>query len=235
MLGECIHTIANSHGLAISLFLGGLMGGFTHCAGMCSPFVLAQTGPDFSLKRAQERLLLPYHLGRMTTYISLAVLVSGFINIAFLFSDMKSLIAVPLLMTASLIFLISAFPSLSSAFPWIGRIQIGIPFSLLRKPITKLISSQSVLGRYMLGILLGFMPCGLVAAALMAASTASSIPESALAMAAFTMGTMPALILVSFGGSALKQRFPKTAQRFSQGAMAISSLWLFALAGTMIF
>ncbi|MFN8928129.1 MAG: sulfite exporter TauE/SafE family protein, partial [Rhodospirillales bacterium] len=35
---------AVSLGLPLTLLLAGLVGGATHCAGMCGPFVLAQVG-----------------------------------------------------------------------------------------------------------------------------------------------------------------------------------------------
>ena len=232
VIGQCIHDMAVSHGLVISLFLAGLVGGFTHCAGMCSPFVLAQTG---DVRKLRGALLLPYHLGRMTTYVALAVLVSSLINLAFVFSDLKTLIAAPMLVTAAVIFLVSAFPNLTTLFPWAARIQIATPYKFITRFSSKLMESPNAFKRYGLGILLGFMPCGLVVSALLASATAPDALQTALAMSAFAVGTIPALVLVAFGGQALKMKYPKASMRATQGAMVISSLWLFALAGTMIF
>lgn len=234
-IGQCIHDIAVSHGLVISLFLAGLVGGVTHCAGMCSPFVLAQVGGEKGVQKLSSSLLLPYHLGRMTTYVILAILVSSVINLAFVFSGLKALIAVPMLVLAGVIFLVSAFPRLSALFPWISYFQIAVPYKFISRFSSKLMNDPGVVKRYGLGILLGFMPCGLVVSALLASATAPNILQAALAMGAFTVGTMPALILVALGGRVLKQRYPKISVRVRQGAMVISSLWLFALAGQMIF
>ncbi len=231
-IGQCIHNIALSHGLAISLFLAGLVGGFTHCAGMCAPFVLAQTG---DLKKLGNGLLIPYHLGRMTTYVALAVLVSSVINLAFIFSDLKALIAAPMLVLAGVIFLVSAFPQLSIIFPWVVRIRIAAPYKFITAFSAKLTHSPNIFKRYGLGVLLGFMPCGLVVSALLASATAPNAAQAAFAMGAFTLGTVPALILVALGGHALKTKYPKASVRVKQSAMIISSLWLFALAGTMVF
>ncbi len=231
-IGQCIHNIALSHGLAISLFLAGLVGGFTHCAGMCAPFVLAQTG---DLKKLGNALLIPYHLGRMTTYVALAMLVSSVINLAFIFSDLKALIAAPMLVLAGVIFLVSAFPQLSIIFPWVVLIRIAAPYKFVAQLSAKLMHNPSIFKRYGLGVLLGFMPCGLVVSALLASATAPNAVQAALAMGAFTLGTVPALILVALGGHALKTKYPKASIRVKQSAMIISSLWLFALAGTMVF
>ncbi|MEZ5919058.1 MAG: sulfite exporter TauE/SafE family protein [Alphaproteobacteria bacterium] len=182
-------------------------------------------------------LLLPYHLGRMTTYVTLAVLVSGFINLAFIFSDLKILISAPLLMFAGIIFLVSAFPALRTLFPWAVHLRIGLParwVQRLQKALPYKSDRPTLLKRYMLGVLLGFMPCGLVISALLASASAADTIQAAAAMAAFAAGTMPALILTALGGQALQGRYPAAAARLSQGAMLVSGLWLFALAGSML-
>src|SRR3990172_7062279 len=72
-----------------ALFAAGLVGGIGDCAGMCGPFVLAQAearpapGPPArlgELHRVAGAALLPYHLGRLTTYAGLgtaAALLAG--------------------------------------------------------------------------------------------------------------------------------------------------------------
>ncbi len=236
MLGQCISDFAMSHGLPVSLFLAGLMGGFTHCSGMCAPFVLAQSSDKpFSLRKMGSALLLPYHLGRMTTYVLLALVLGSFVNLAYLFSPEKAMISAPLLMLAGVLFLVSAFPKLGYVFPWAVKFQVTKPFQFIVHLSGKLMNSQSAMGRYGLGVLLGFMPCGLVVSALLAAGSAGSALDAGLAMAAFALGTMPALMLVGLGGHAVKYKYPQIQMRLSQGAMVISSAWLFALAGTLIF
>lgn len=236
-IGQCIHDMAVSHGLVISLFIAGLVGGFTHCAGMCSPFVLAQVDgvKGVGIKRIPGLALLPYHFGRMTTYVTLAVLVATALNLAFVFSDLKALIAAPMLVLAAVIFLVSAFPGLSALFPWVVNLQMAVPYKFIERFASKLMNNPGVLKRYGLGVLLGFMPCGLVISALLASSTAPTVAQTAMAMVAFTVGTMPALMLVAFGGYTLKRKYPKASTRLTQGAMVMSSLWLFALAGIMVF
>lgn len=232
---QCLHDFGLSYGLVFSLFLAGLVGGFTHCAGMCSPFVLAQVSGGPSVSKSRSPLLLPYHFGRMTTYVALGILVHSIINVAFVFSNMKALIAAPILMLAGVIFIVSAFPKALSVFPWAASIRVQAPYGLIEKFSSRLMKGAGVLKRYGLGVLLGFMPCGLVVSALLAASTASSAGQAALAMASFAVGTVPALVLIGFGGRALTARYPNMAARFSKGAMVVSGLWLFALAGMMVF
>ncbi len=240
-LAQCLTFISSTNGMATSLFLAGLVGGTTHCAAMCSPFIIAQTstqsenGHDgLTLKKISQTMLIPYHLGRMTTYVALAIIVNSVINMAFLFSDYKILITVPLLMTAAIIFAISAFPNLAIIFPWAARISISPPFQWINKASKALTYNPGPFKRYLLGILLGFMPCGLVLSALMVSASANTIFDAAIAMSAFTIGTMPALFLIAFGANKIQERYPLIFKRISQGALAISAIWLFVLAGTLI-
>ena len=113
-LNNCLHEVTITYGLYTSLFIAGLVGGFTHCSTMCGPFVLSISGHVEKFKHA---MLLPYHFGRITTYIFLAVLLASVLNIAFLFLPIRSLIVAPVLMLAGVLFLISAFPKLTVFFP----------------------------------------------------------------------------------------------------------------------
>lgn len=235
MFAECTHILMTNYGLITSLFLAGLVGSFTHCAGMCTPFVLAQSENGPLLQKPLNSLLLPYHLGRMTTYVGMGAVMHSIVNMAYLFSHEKALITAPLLMLAGVMFLVTVFPSWSSVFPWISKIRFPVALSFMSAKASRLFYRQDFLARYILGILLGFMPCGLVIAALMASATAHSLPQAVMAMTAFSIGTMPALMAIGLCGKGLKQKFPQFAKRFSQTAMVISSLWLFALAGMMIF
>lgn len=236
---HCIQDFSSHYGLITSLFLGGVAGGFTHCAGMCAPFVLAQGGAENHsnggvLSRLSSSALLPYHLGRMTTYVVMAALFYSVLNLVYLFSGIKAILSALILMLAGTLFLISVFPALAKVFPWAARLQLPISFQVIGKMVQPFLNNPGIFKRYVLGVMLGFMPCGLVIAAIMASSSASSLAQATLSMAAFTLGTMPALILVSFGGQGLILKFPKFKTYLRQGAMAISAAWLFVLAGWMM-
>ena len=228
-IGGCLYQITQDYGLPLSLLIAGLVGSATHCVVMCGPFVLSQSG---NMAKLKDLALIPYHLGRMTTYIFMAVLAHSVFSLVFVYSDFKAMIAAPMLFLAGVIFIVSAFPKLGLLFPWAKRLTL--PLSLFQKLSSKISKKDTTFSRYGLGILLGFMPCGLVVAALIASATAPTLSMAVLSMAAFTVGTVPALILVAIGGSSLKQKYPKVSLHFSQTAKTISALWLFALAGTLI-
>jgi uncharacterized protein len=235
VLGTCFQGISSENGLIGGLFVAGLVGGATHCAAMCGPFVIAQAGRvEKTLEKTRGWMLLPYHMGRITTYITLAVLLSGLLNLAFLFLPIRSFIIAPILMLAGLIFLVTAFPNLLKIFPWVARLRLPLPASASNF-ISKFSANRSgVTGQYLMGLLLGLIPCGLILAALMAAATAPSALMAGLAMAAFGIGTVPALMAVAFGGRALLQTYPRFTTVFTKGMMVISSLWLFIIAGFLL-
>ncbi len=234
MLGQCIQDFTSSYGLPISLLLAGLYGGFFHCTIMCSPFVIGQVDRQ-KVNTFFSNLLIAYHLGRMTTYVFLAILVSAIINLAFVYSETKDFISAFILMFAGFIFIVSAFPKLLEIFPWVLKIKVGVPYKYIGNHVGRASKIRGFVGRYFMGILLGFIPCGLVVSALMASATAPTVFQSAIAMAAFAIGTMPALFMVSIGGHAFRTRFPRASMYVSRGGMVVSGIWLFALAGTMFF
>lgn len=237
-LMQCLEQFSGAHGLVLALFLGGLAGGFTHCVGMCAPFVLAQTNPDDAgstvLTRLSSSMLLSYHFGRMVTYVFLAVLFHSVLNLAFLYSGAKIVISAFVLTLAATLFLASIVPLIGNAFPWLSPMNLGLPVTMISRHAAPLFHTRGIFKRVTLGMMLGFMPCGLVMAAIMAASTAPDIGMAALSMAAFALGTTPALIIVSLGGRAVLTKFPAWGNKMRGAAMAFSSLWLFILAGMMM-
>ncbi|MCK6418641.1 MAG: sulfite exporter TauE/SafE family protein [Alphaproteobacteria bacterium] len=240
LTAQCLDTLGminSPTGFIFGLFVAGLVSGFTHCAGMCGPFVLAQvnTQGDLGLSRLSGGVLLPYHLGRMTTYVGLSTIFHSVLNLAFVFTPYKALIAVPLLLTAATVFIVSAFPSLSRLFPWAARIAAGLPVNVVMKAFQRFNTRTGFAARYGMGIILGMMPCGMVVAAIMATALAPTGLHAALAMAAFAVGTMPALMMIGLGGQTLRWRYPIAFARLQRGMMVFSSLWLLAAAGWLIF
>ncbi|QQG35772.1 MAG: sulfite exporter TauE/SafE family protein [Micavibrio aeruginosavorus] len=234
-MGLCLHDISAQAGLFSSLLLAGLAGGFTHCIPMCGPFVLAQH-TDFKnekspIRRLSGTALLPYHLGRTTTYVILAILFSSLLNAALLFSPLKSLAAAILLLCAALIFMVNIIPALGQNFPYLAYIRLPIPQTALARLAAPFTSGQTLAHQYILGLLLGFMPCGLVIAALMTAIAIQSPLLSGLAMVFFGLGTIPALALASTGVRMIGHRWPQSLKHMRVLMLIISAGLLVGTAG----
>src|ERR1700760_857703 len=80
MIASLCGAIPWSGGLLVGLFLAGLAGSTMHCVPMCGGFVLGQVADGMARmpaarlcewRRITNGALLPYHLGRLTTYAAL--------------------------------------------------------------------------------------------------------------------------------------------------------------------
>jgi sulfite exporter TauE/SafE len=212
-LASCLHDLtglgaSGTAALAAALFLAGLAGSATHCAGMCGPFVLGQVSAGLAARPTLSRLaagaLVPYHLGRMVTYSGLgaaAGLVSG---IAVHAAGLKGLLPVMLALGA----LMLLAQALGQGAAWLPRLALpaGAAEAVSRRAVPLLSDPRGLRG-FALGLLLGFLPCGLLYAALAAAAAAGSALGGALAMAAFAAGTVPALLGVGLAGAFFGRRF----------------------------
>ena len=216
-LAHC-KAIAIGHGpLLLSMFLAGLIGSASHCAAMCGPFVLAQTGETMAglkvgsgeLRRLAGAALLPYHTGRAVTYILLAVLLSLPLQLMSQLPQLRFIPAVALLVGA-LLFLLLGFRglrgTLESGFLGTG---FGSRLGQVARPLFEKPWGWRGVG---LGMVLGFLPCGLLYAAIGAAAATSDPVAAAMSMAVFTLGTFPMLWLVGYLGGWAQRRWNKWAR-----------------------
>ena len=104
---------------------------------------------------------------------------------------------------------------------------------LLTRLAGPLASSNGPAARYALGVVLGFLPCGLLYGALAAAAGTASTGKGALAMAAFAGGTMPALSR-SAGGSLLRRRLRDVARWIAPPLLIANAMVMLALAGNRL-
>lgn len=208
LIALCRAGLASGYGPVGALFLAGLAGGLAHCAGMCGPFVLGQAAlgaaqgvpGDSRTRRLLAAALLPYHLGRATTYAALGAVAAAGSGVVGRLTD-PAWLAVPLLLAAAALLMARAGADASTPF---GRALSG-----LTRPLASLAArarGRGGLGRFVVGLALGFLPCGLVYAALAGAAATADPVLGAAAMAAFAAGTAPALMVVGYAGHGLARR-----------------------------
>jgi hypothetical protein len=223
--------VATSSNLVLSLFLAGLGGSAVHCVGMCGPFVLGQVMSDAERlgpgsrygewHRLAGAALLPYHLGRMVTYSALGAL-AGTVTALFAATAIFGVLSGVLLVLGAALMLAQAFGvALGGVAPQASFLQ------RLAGPLT---TSHSALARFGLGLVLGFLPCGLIYGALGAAAGTGSSIQGAIAMAAFSLGTVPALVAVGWGGMLLRRRWQEMARWIAAPLLVLTALLMLALA-----
>lgn len=235
-VAHCSAVISGHAGLMGGLFMAGLGGGLTHCVGMCGPFVLSQVASGLeqipaSQMREWHRLtgaaLLPYHLGRATTYTVLGAAGSGLAGYV-VPASVPGWVSAALLMVAGFLFLGQALPRMRvSLVPASsGALVVGSLSGIL----DHLFMAPKGLRGYALGVLLGFMPCGLLYAALAAVLSIADPIAGAAGMFLFAMGTVPGLFMTGLAGYCAGMRWKQLVRIWAPVLMILNAVVLFWLA-----
>ena len=192
-------------------FVAGLVGS-PHCIGMCGTFAILCGG------RFADTLL--WHLGRMTTYALLGALAGAFGGLVPGPSWVAAVVSLALMLwfAAALAGLV---PEPRVAIP--GLTRLGTAMSGNPNPGM----------RYAFGIVIGFLPCGLVYATLGIAVASGSPGTGALAMAAFGLGTAPLLSAFALGLRRIVARDLRV-RRLLAAAVLAASLWSVAMRQGML-
>ena len=178
-------------------FSTGLIGS-THCLGMCGGIV-ASLALANRRENPRSRLLtqVMYNLGRILTYTLLGV-IAGLIGPAL---DLLSLRSVSLwFFVGANLFVILV--GLSSAFrlKWLSISSLeSSAGKFLAGPLRRTAASSSPFAAFPLGLLLGFIPCGLVYGPLAIAGGSGSPLLGGAIMAALGVG--PLLLMLVFGAA----------------------------------
>lgn len=205
-LHQCSAVFVEDGGIVVSLLMMGLIGSLTHCTGMCGPFVLSQVAARLEARPAAQmrewhRLtgaaLIPYHLGRATTYAVLGAATAGIAGI--LIGGGLRWLSALLLAAAALVMIGMALPALKGLF---GRAATGESWwsRHVGRLVRPLFASPTGWRGWLLGVMLGFIPCGLLYAALAVAASEGAPLTAAVGMLAFWAGTVPSLFGVGLVG-----------------------------------
>ena len=194
--------------------------GSVHCVGMCGPLALSLPGADRLPGRfLVERLL--YNGGRVVTYAVLGGLV-GLVGRVVSLAGFQQVLSIG----------IGTAMVLVAIVPWVSR-QVRrleqAPSAFLRRvtaPIGTLYRSGGPAAMLLIGLLNGLLPCGFVYAALATAVTAGDPLASMTFMAAFGVGTGPAMLGVSLLGRLASTAWRTRLQRWMPAGLAAVGLLL---------
>jgi len=173
------------------------LGSVGHCIGMCGGIVVAYTSSKIDHKSSylqQTASHLAYNFGRVTTYAILGA-IFGYVGSVLAFTPTTK----GLLFVFTGVLMILAGLSLLGNFKFLNSAEWSVSkYAWYQKSFRALITSKSYLSFYLLGMLNGIIPCGLVYSfAIFAASTATPL-GGALVMATFGLATIPALFFLGF-------------------------------------
>ena len=207
--------------LLLPAFLLGFMGS-AHCLGMCG-------GISAALGAANERrafsLSLAYNIGRVLSYALLGALVGTLAQnlsqplLQWLPQSARWLRTLAGLMVIAMGFYVAGW--------WSGLTQlekIGAHVWRHIQPLTRpLLPPKSIGAALLLGELWGFLPCGLVYSSLTWAALSADAALGAVWMTAFGVGTLPAMLATTHGGSYIQRWRQRPALRFSAALVLIAA------------
>ncbi len=180
-------------------FLIGFLGSL-HCIGMCGPIALMiPTSKNPFLKFFQ---IISYNGGRVITY-SLFGFFFGLLGESFRIMEIQQYVSIVvgiLLIVIVLATLFSYHKGANKANQLVTKL-----FNPVKKKLGQYIGKERK-NLLALGILNGFLPCGLIYFALAASLTANSISGSIGFMTLFGLGTLPAMMFFMYFKSAIKNK-----------------------------
>lgn len=222
-------------GIELGVMLGlGLLSSL-HCTQMCGPIVVSYslasiqtTNPAALRPRSPLAGHLAYNAGRILTY-SLLGAVAGLAGQSMTWmgrlagiSHTASIIA-GVVMIVGGIAMMGWLPALAS----LGQSSAAVTSRFLR-PLRTLLVSPAISRRFVLGLALGLLPCGLIYAALMKSLAAGSIFGGALDMLAFGLGTAASLLAIGMLSTSFRGGLTRWSSQIAATAvilMGAALLW----------
>ena len=200
-----------------TLFLLGFFGG-THCVGMCgglsSAFAL-QLPPHLN----RLGLIVLLNLGRISSYVLIGLIV-GLVGQVGISLDDTRWLQNGLYVAANILLLLLGLylAGLSTAATQIER--IGRPIWKRLNPIlNRLLPIKSVPACFGVGMLWGWLPCGLGYSASLYALGSGNAVQGGLYMLAFALGTLPNLLAMGIFAAQLKTLLQRRAIRLCAGLL----------------
>lgn len=209
--------------------LGGLLGS-VHCAAMCGGIA---TGFSAVARRSGWRTALEANLGRIGGY-ALAGAIAGGIGHGIVRVARLDALAIGLRMLVGAVLIVLALRLLDQR----GRLRFlagpGMRFWQMLRPLQqRLLPADSTFKRLGLGVLWGWLPCGLSTTLLAAAWLQADAVNGALTMAAFGLGTLPVMLPLTWSGARMGRWLQRPRWRtgaallvLAAGVTTLSAPWL---------
>lgn len=204
----------------VTAFLIGLGGG-VHCVGMCGGIVgtLALSG------RGEGRPRLGFHLaynaGRLFSYTVAGALLGGvgLLTAQLVWVNQAQMV---LLGIAGIFMILLGF---YLAGWWLGLARIeragGVLWRWVEPFAARLLPVRSYRNAFLLGLLWGWLPCGLVYSMLIWAMSSGGPLEGALLLLSFGFGTLPNLLAMGYLAGWLSSWVRRPAVRAAAGGLVV--------------
>jgi sulfite exporter TauE/SafE len=205
----------------LGAFAMGLLGG-VHCLGMCGGIVGAMsiTTPGVPQAPFWPRQL-GYNLGRIASYGIAGLLVGGLGTLLAAASGFHD--AQRVLQGLAGVFMLLIGLHIGGWLHLLGPVeQAGSLLWQRIEPLSRgLLPVRSARQAFLLGLVWGWLPCGLVYSALIWALSAGGALQGGLLMLAFGLGTLPNLLLMGAAAARLGAWTRRPAVRWAAGGMLL--------------
>jgi sulfite exporter TauE/SafE len=218
----------------LPVFVVGLAGS-VHCVGMCGGIVGALTASAAPARRvvaivpvADSALprVLAYNAGRIASYMTAGALAGGLAGGA---QDMLALAGVQqafywlanLMLVALGLYLMDAWRGLA-VLEQGGRVLWRRAQPVLAPTMKALMPARRPRQAFVLGLLWGWLPCGMVYSVLLTAMLSGSAGNGAAVMLAFGLGTLPMLTGLGLLGAHLQSALQKKPVRVACGLLVLA-------------
>ena len=189
-----------------SAFIFGLISSL-HCIGMCGPIaMMIPVDRNNPTKKASQ--IITYHFGRLSAYAIIG-LVFGLVGKGFFLAGIQQKLSI-FIGVAMIITILTPERVLANynfskpVFRLISKIKIALGKQFKNK------SYQSL---FTIGLLNGFLPCGMVYVALFGAIAMQSVPFGIVYMLLFGLGTIPMMSSVTYLNSFMTLSFRNKVQK----------------------
>jgi len=204
--------------LAIGFF------GSLHCIRMCGPIAIALPYPPTDAKYFILGRLF-YNLGRLVTY-SFIDAIFGLLGSRLIISGFQQVTTIFL---GVIILIVTFAPNYYKNLVFDHRLVqfISLP---LKQSISKLFKQGTIPSMFLIGLLNGFLPCGLVYVGIAGAISLGDAISGMVFMTLFGLGTFPTMLTATIFGKLLNLRIRN---KFSKAVPYLASLLaiLFILRG----
>lgn len=208
----------------LAAFLIGLTGG-VHCVGMCGGIVGALT---LGLPLVRERpllarlpFLLAYNTGRIASYVAAGALAGG---VGAWAANLVSVHRAQLgLQVVAGLFMILLGLYLAGWWPVLGHLERagGVLWRRIEPLGRRLLPVRTLPQALGIGLVWGWLPCGLVYSALVWAIGAGGAGKGALLLLGFGLGTLPALLAMGTAAAVLAGWVRRPIVRQTAGALVV--------------
>jgi uncharacterized protein len=189
-----------------SAFIFGLISSL-HCIGMCGP--IAMMIPVDRVNPAKKvTQIITYHLGRLSAYAAIG-LIFGLVGKGFFLAGIQQRLSI-FIGIAMIISIVTPERVLAN---YNFSKSVYRLISKIKSSLGKQFKNKSYQSLYTIGLLNGFLPCGMVYVALFGAIAMQSVPFGILYMVLFGLGTVPMMSSVTYLNSFMTLSFRNKVQK----------------------